>query len=116
MILVLTNSVNIVLDVWFVMGLGLTSDGVAWASVIADYCALGFGGYLVLRQLGTLKGHFLRSRLWVLSAYKALFNVNANLFIRTLGLLFAMAFLPHRAHARVIQRSRPTPYYCNLSC
>jgi len=92
MILVLTNSVNIVLDVWFVMGLGLTSDGVAWASVIADYSALAFGGFLVLRQLGTLDGHFLRSRLWVLSAYAALFNVNANLFIRTLGLLFAMAF------------------------
>lgn len=92
MILVLTNSVNIVLDVWFVMGLGLTSDGVAWASVIADYSALMFGGFLVLRQLGTLDGHFLRSRLWVLSAYAALFNVNANLFIRTLGLLFAMAF------------------------
>ncbi|MGM0825395.1 MAG: MATE family efflux transporter [Pseudomonadota bacterium] len=92
MILVLTNSVNIVLDVWFVMGLGLTSDGVAWASVIADYSALLFGGFLVLRQLDTLEGHFLRSRLWVLSAYTALFNVNANLFIRTLGLLFAMAF------------------------
>ncbi|SDN83018.1 MATE family efflux transporter [Vreelandella arcis] len=92
MILVLTNSVNIVLDIWFVMGLGLTSDGVAWASVIADYCALAFGGFLVLRQLGTLEGRFLRSRLWALSAYTALFNVNANLFIRTLGLLFAMAF------------------------
>ncbi|MGM0857428.1 MAG: MATE family efflux transporter [Pseudomonadota bacterium] len=92
MILVLTNSVNIVLDVWFVMGLGLTSDGVAWASVIADYSALLFGGFLVLRQLDNLEGHFLRSRLWVLSAYTALFNVNANLFIRTLGLLFAMAF------------------------
>lgn len=92
MILVLTNSVNIILDVWFVMGLGLTSDGVAWASVIADYSALVFGGLLVLRQLGKLEGTFLRSRLGALSAYAALFNVNANLFIRTLGLLFAMAF------------------------
>jgi len=92
MILVLTNSVNIVLDLWFVVGLGMTSGGVAMASVIADYSALAFGGYLVLRQLGHLEGCFQRQRLLVLSAYSALFNVNANLFVRTLGLLFAMAF------------------------
>lgn len=92
MILVLTNSVNIVLDLWFVVGLGMTSGGVALASVIADYSALTFGGYLVVRQLGHLEGCFQRQRLLVVSAYSALFNVNANLFVRTLGLLFAMAF------------------------
>ncbi|WP_417422320.1 MATE family efflux transporter [Halomonas sp.] len=92
MILLLTNSINIVLDIWFVVGLGMTSNGVAWASVIADYSALAFGGYLVLRQLKTLEGHFSRARLLALSAYKALFNINANLFVRTLGLLFVMAF------------------------
>lgn len=92
MILLLTNSVNIVLDLWFVIGLGMTSNGVALASVIADYSALAFGGFLVLHQLGHLEGTFQRQRLLVLSAYSALFNVNANLFVRTLGLLFAMAF------------------------
>ncbi|HSP32392.1 MAG TPA: MATE family efflux transporter [Halomonas sp.] len=92
MILLLTNSVNIVLDLWFVVGLGMTSNGVAWASVIADYSAFAFGSYLVVRQLARLEGHFLRERLLALAAYAALFNVNANLFVRTLGLLFAMAF------------------------
>lgn len=92
MILVLTNSVNIVLDLWFVVGLKMTSDGVAWASVLADYAALIFGATLVLRQLGYLEGHFLRRELTSLNAYRAIFHVNANLFVRTLGLLFAMAF------------------------
>ncbi|WP_445011427.1 MATE family efflux transporter [Vreelandella stevensii] len=92
MILLLTNAVNILLDVWFVVGLGMTSNGVALASVLADYSALAFGGYLVMRQLGLLEGHFQRQRLLAWSAYAALFNVNANLFVRTLGLLFAMAF------------------------
>ncbi|PRY66872.1 MATE family multidrug resistance protein [Vreelandella songnenensis] len=92
MILLLTNTINIILDVWFVIGLGMTSDGVAWASVIADYSALGFGGYLVLRQLKRLSGHFSRARLLALSAYGALFSINAHLFVRTLGLLFVMAF------------------------
>ncbi|WP_219861774.1 MATE family efflux transporter [Vreelandella piezotolerans] len=92
MILLLTNSVNILLDLGFVVGLGMTSNGVALASVFADYSALAFGGYLVLRQLGYVEGHFQRQRLLALKAYSALFNVNANLFVRTLGLLFAMAF------------------------
>ncbi len=91
-ILLLTNVVNIVFDLWFVMGLGMSSNGVAWASVLADYSAFAFGGYLVLRQLGRLPGQFLRRQLLALGAYRALFSVNANLFVRTLGLLFAMAF------------------------
>ncbi|MDN6315757.1 MAG: MATE family efflux transporter [Halomonas sp.] len=91
-ILLLTNSVNIVFDLWFVVGLGMSSNGVAWASVLADYSAFAFGSYLVLRQLERLPGQFLRQQLLALAAYKALFSVNANLFVRTLGLLFAMAF------------------------
>ncbi|WP_066452402.1 MATE family efflux transporter [Halomonas chromatireducens] len=96
LILVLTNSVNIALDLLFVVGLGMTSDGVAWATVIADYTALTFGLWLVTRQLKLLEGRFLRSRLLTLAAYAELFHVNANLFVRTLGLLFAMAFFTSR--------------------
>ncbi len=99
-ILVLTNSVNIVLDLLFVVGLGMTSDGVAWATVIADYTALAFGLWLVSRQLRLLDGRFLRSRLLALAAYGELFAVNANLFVRTLGLLFAMAFFTSRGAAQ----------------
>ncbi|WP_148253155.1 MATE family efflux transporter [Aidingimonas lacisalsi] len=91
-ILVLTNSVNIVLDLLFVTGLNMTSDGVAWASVLADYTALGFGLWLVKRQLRQLAGRFRRRYLLRLGAYTELFQVNRHLFVRTLGLLFAMAF------------------------
>ncbi|RCV88254.1 MATE family efflux transporter [Billgrantia montanilacus] len=96
LILVLTNSVNIALDLLFVVGLGMTSDGVAWATVIADYTALAFGLWLVTRQLKLLEGSFLRNRLLKVAAYVELFHVNANLFVRTLGLLFAMAFFTSR--------------------
>ncbi len=91
-ILVLTNSVNIVLDLLFVVGLGMASDGVAWATVIADYTALTLGLWLVRRQLAALGGAFHRDRLWRLAAYRELFQVNSQLFLRTLGLLFALAF------------------------
>ena len=95
-ILILTNSVNIILDVLFVFGFGMTVDGVAWATVVADYTALAFGCWLVGRQLKLLQGRFLRERLLRLLAYRQLFQVNGNLFIRTLGLLFAMAFFTSR--------------------
>lgn len=92
LIMLLTNSVNIVLDLVFVIGLGMTVDGVAWATVIADYSALALGLWLVRRQLESLGGRFLRERLLRIKAYAELFQVNAQLFVRTLGLLFAMAF------------------------
>lgn len=92
LIMLLTNSVNIVLDLLFVVGLGMTVDGVAWATVIADYSALVLGLWLVRRQLGWLEGRFMRRRLLRIGAYSELFQVNGHLFVRTLGLLFAMAF------------------------
>ncbi|MCW4152573.1 MATE family efflux transporter [Halomonas sp. 18H] len=99
-IMVLTNAVNILLDLWFVVGLSMTSDGVAWATVIADYSALSVGLWLVSRQLQQLGGRFRRSQLLRVAAYRELFRVNANLFVRTLGLLFAMAFFTSRGAAQ----------------
>ncbi|KAA0009801.1 MATE family efflux transporter [Billgrantia pellis] len=99
-LLVLTNGVNIVLDLLFVVGLGMTSNGVAWATVIADYTALAFGAWRVAHQLRLLQGRFLRQRLLGLAAYGELLQVNANLFVRTLGLLFAMAFFTSRGAAQ----------------
>jgi MATE family multidrug resistance protein len=99
-LLVLTNGVNIALDLLFVVGLGMTSDGVAWATVIADYTALTYGLWRVRHQLTVLGGHLRRSRLLRLSAYGELFRINAHLFVRTLGLLFAMAFFTSQGAAQ----------------
>jgi MATE family multidrug resistance protein len=92
LLLLTNNGVNIVLDVLFVVGLDMTSDGVAWATVIADYTTAALGLWLCRRRLGRLGGHFERARLLTIGAYRELFSVNANLFVRTLGLLFAQAF------------------------
>ncbi|WP_027965763.1 MATE family efflux transporter [Halomonas halocynthiae] len=99
-IMLLTNGVNIVFDLLFVIGLGMTSNGVAWATVIADYSGLALGLWLISRQLKRLEGRFLRHHLLRLAAYAELFNVNANLFVRTLGLLFAMAFFTAQGAAQ----------------
>jgi multidrug resistance protein, MATE family len=91
-LMLVNNLVNIVLDLVFVLGLGMTVDGVALASVIADYSALALGLWLCLRTLRRLGGRLPVPELSRLAAYRELFSVNSALFIRTLLLLFAMAF------------------------
>ncbi len=46
---IITNVVNIVLDVLFVIGLGWKVEGAALASVIADYSGCAFGLWCVWR-------------------------------------------------------------------
>ena len=99
-LLLTNNGVNIVLDLLFVVGLDMTSDGVAWATVIADYCTVALGLWWCRHRLGRLGGHFERARLFTVGAYRELFSVNANLFVRTLGLLFAQAFFTAQGAAQ----------------
>ncbi|OHV07668.1 MATE family efflux transporter [Kushneria phosphatilytica] len=87
-----TNSLNIVLDLLFVLGFDMTSNGVAAASAIAEYATLGVGIVLVRHRLGQLSGELDSRPLKRWSAYATLFRVNRHLFVRTLCLLFAMAF------------------------
>ena len=43
---VVMNGVNIVLDIWFVIGLGWGVEGVAWATFIAEWSGLALGLWL----------------------------------------------------------------------
>jgi MATE family multidrug resistance protein len=87
------NITNIVLDLVFVIGLGMKVEGVALASVIAEYTGLLVGGALAISALRKHPGHWPVARLINLRAYRAFFSVNANLFIRTMALMFTFAFV-----------------------
>ncbi|MDH3620319.1 MAG: MATE family efflux transporter [Gammaproteobacteria bacterium] len=87
------NITNIVLDLLFVIGLGMKVDGVALASVIAEYSGLLVGGGFAIAALRSHAGHWPIARLTNLSAYKAFFSVNANLLVRTMTLIFTFAFV-----------------------
>lgn len=93
--LVLGNSLNIILDLWFVMGLGWQVKGVALASVIADYTVLATGGWLALKRIRTLcpshAGSALSDR-FTLQGITTLLRVNHQLLVRTWVLLFTMVF------------------------
>jgi MATE family multidrug resistance protein len=87
------NLTNIVLDLLFVIVLGMDVDGVALASVIAEYSGFALGATLALRELRRHPGRWIRQRLTKLSAYMAFFSVNAHLFVRTMALMFTFAFV-----------------------
>lgn len=87
------NLINIVLDVTFVFLLGMDVDGVAAASVIAEYGGLAVGAAFVAKDLRQRGGHLLTSHLTTLKEYTQFFTVNANLFVRTMALMFTFAFV-----------------------
>ena len=87
------NLTNIVLDLLFVVVLGMKVDGVALASVIAEYSGLIVGGLFVLSALRQRPGLWPVDRLTNFSAYKAFFAINANLFVRSMALMFTFSFI-----------------------
>jgi MATE family multidrug resistance protein len=87
------NVTNIVLDLLFVVGLGMTVDGVALASVIAEYSGFLVGAAFAIAALKKRAGHWPLHRLTNIAAYRAFFAVNANLFIRTMALMFTLSFV-----------------------
>lgn len=87
------NLTNIALDLLFVVILGMKVDGVALASVIAEYSGLIVGGLFVLSALRQRPGLWPVDRLTNFSAYKAFFAINANLFVRSMALMFTFSFI-----------------------
>jgi MATE family multidrug resistance protein len=87
------NITNIVLDLLFVIVLGMKVDGVALASVFAEYSGLLVGGAFAIAALRKRVGHWPIPKLINFSAYKAFFSVNANLFLRTMALMFTLGFV-----------------------
>ncbi len=92
-IVLFMNSVNIALDLLFVMVLDMKVEGVAAASVIAEYAGVAVAFCFVWVELREHSGHWTLSKLTTLSEYKALLAVNGNLFVRTIAVTFTYAFV-----------------------
>lgn len=87
------NITNIVLDLVFVLGLGMTVDGVAAASVIAEFTGLAVGAAFAVAHLRRHRGAMAFSHLVTLREYTAFFAVNLHLLVRTMALMFTFAFI-----------------------
>jgi MATE family multidrug resistance protein len=93
------NISNILLDLLFVLGFNWGVEGVALASVIAEYLAMFVGFYLLRDRIKNALGQFNKKRLLERSALLNLFNANINIFIRTLCLLFAFSYFTAKSAA-----------------
>jgi MATE family multidrug resistance protein len=92
-IVLVTNITNIVLDFVLVLGLGMKVDGVAAATVVAEYTglavALGFAGAELKRRGGAWDTR----KLTAVGAYTGFLSINASLLVRTMSLMFTFAFV-----------------------
>lgn len=89
---IVTNLLNIGLDVWFVLILDMKSDGAAWATLGAEYTGCALAIWAISRQLKFGPLHIIRAHLRDLRAYRELLESNRYLFLRTMCLLFSFAF------------------------
>ena len=88
------NLINIILDLVFVVGMGMAVEGVAIATVIAEYAGLGLGALMVYRALGKLGGNAIDWRRVLDPArMRHMITVNRDIFLRTLCLITAFAYL-----------------------
>ncbi len=93
LIVLITNATNIVLDLLFVLALGMDVDGVAAASVIAETTGAAVGAVFVVRELSRRSGQWRIADLTNVREYSAFFAINANLFVRTMALVSTFAFV-----------------------
>jgi MATE family multidrug resistance protein len=94
LIIVLTiNIINILLDLFFVLGLNMKVDGVALASVIAEYSGVAVGLTFAARELRRHPGRWRAEKLMKIREYAAFFSVNGHLFVRTIALVSTFAFI-----------------------
>ncbi|WP_238365898.1 MATE family efflux transporter [Mesobacterium pallidum] len=83
------NGFNIVLDLWFVLGLGAGVTGVAWATFIAEWSGLGFALWLC-------RGAFANpawrdwARVFDAKAVRHMMGVNTDILLRSLALMTIM--------------------------
>lgn len=92
-IVLVTNVTNIVLDLALVIGLGMKVDGVAAATVAAEYTGLATALVFVTAELRRRGGRWERDRLASPRAYRRFLAINGSLFVRTLSLMFTFAFV-----------------------
>jgi MATE family multidrug resistance protein len=85
-ILLTTNIVNIVLNLWFVLGLDWGVVGSARASVLSEWIGTLLGLALTQKGLRAYPGHVAWAALKVWRSWRPLLAVNRDIFIRSLVL------------------------------
>lgn len=89
---IFVNTVNLALNLIFVRLWHLNSAGVAYGTVIAQYSGLLLAVVLYLKKYRSYRIKFTRGQLLEPKSLKRIFVVNADIFLRTLGLIFTFSY------------------------
>ena len=89
---VVMNGLNIILDLVFVIGLGMTVDGVALATAISEVVGMVLSLVLALGVVRDVGGHWDLPRIRAFAPLRRLVAINGNLFLRTLFLISAFGW------------------------
>lgn len=90
---VFLNGFNMLLDFWFVMGLGWGVWGVGIASTVAEWATLGLGLALIRNRIPALPRSSTPTRFWDTAKWREMGIVNMDLFIRALFLTTAFVWV-----------------------
>lgn len=95
------NITNAILNVVFVVVLGLGVAGVAWGTLVAQWLAALLGVWLLVQIFGlhTLLTGLKDAQTWMLSGFRKLIAVNGFIFIRTILLMTALSLVMRVAGA-----------------
>ncbi|MEL6650539.1 MAG: MATE family efflux transporter [Bacteroidota bacterium] len=100
MILIIAlNVFNIIFNAIFVLGLGMKSDGVALGTVVAQYLGLALAIFLFWYRYRGHLTHLQRETVLQISKIRQFFSVNADIFVRTMLLVFSLAFVNAKSFA-----------------
>lgn len=100
MILIIAiNIFNILFNFFFIYEMGMKSDGVALGTVLAQYLGLSLAIILFVARYRDQLKHLKRSTILQISKIKQFFSVNADIFIRTMLLVFSLAFVNAKSFA-----------------
>lgn len=86
---VFMNGLNILLDIWFVLGLGWGVDGVAAATLIAEITTIFLGLWLVQKNARLMNSQWRWELVRDLEKIKRMMAVNRDIFIRSICLHIA---------------------------
>jgi len=94
---IVVNVLNLLFNLLFVFVFDMKSDGVAWGTVLAQYCGLILAVFLLRKHYSQYFKFWEKKAMLEMKAMKAFFMVNKDIFIRTLALIFTLSFFTSKS-------------------
>ena len=94
---IVVNVLNLLFNLLFVFVFDMKSDGVAWGTVLAQYCGLILAIVLLRKHYSAYFKFWEKKAMLEVKAMKAFFMVNKDIFIRTLALIFTLSFFTSKS-------------------